>query len=70
MATRGHRRRGLRDVEVEGVPGLTIDGGAVFRRDGEGWTQEATPVGDNLKAVLDGDLEVAVGAGGTVVENV
>jgi hypothetical protein len=61
---------GLRDVEVEGTPGLAVGGGGkVYRRDAKGWSQEATPIGDNLKAVLRGDVEVAVGAGGTVIEN-
>jgi hypothetical protein len=41
----------------------------VFRRDTDGWTQEATPVGDNLNAILTGNLEVTVGAGGTIIEN-
>ena len=60
----------LRDVEVTGANGLTVGGGgAVFRRDAEGWTQEATPTGSNLNAVVDADgVEIAVGAGGTVVE--
>ena len=59
---------GLRDVEVEGTPGLAVGGGGkVYRRDAKGWSQEATPIGDNLKAVLR--VEVAVGAGGTVIEN-
>jgi hypothetical protein len=44
-------------------------GGAVFRRDSTGWTQEQTPVGDNLKAVHRGHVDYAVGAGGTVLEN-
>jgi streptogramin lyase len=58
---------GLRDVEVDG-DGLTVGGGgAVFRLDGE-WTGESTPTGANLKAVVQADPAVAVGASGTVIE--
>lgn len=60
----------LRDVELSGERGLTVGGGGVvFRRDADGWTQAATPTGSNLKAVVDtAEREVAVGAGGTVIE--
>ncbi|WP_435067362.1 WD40/YVTN/BNR-like repeat-containing protein [Haloplanus sp. C73] len=60
----------LQDVEVTGESGVAVGGGgAVFRRDAEGWTQEATPTGSNLTAVVDSEgLEVAVGAGGTILE--
>jgi hypothetical protein len=65
----------LRDVEADGTPGLTVGGGGVvYRRDSDGWTQEQTPVGDNLKAVLRGTdhgfgVDIAVGAAGTIIEN-
>jgi len=62
---------GLRDVEADGVDALTVGGGgAVYRRDSAGWTQEATPTGQNLKAVtpVDSSVELAVGAGGTILE--
>jgi len=60
----------LRDVELSGERGLTVGGGGVvFRRDADGWTQEATPAGSNLEAVVDADgTEIAVGAGGTALE--
>jgi hypothetical protein len=61
---------GLRDVEVESGEGLTVGGGGkVFDRDaGVGWDAEQTPTGANLKAVVRGDVDIAVGAGGTIVE--
>jgi len=61
----------LRDVEADGVDALAVGGGGkVYRRDAEGWTQEATPTGQNLKAVTptDSSVEIAVGAGGTILE--
>ncbi len=61
----------LRDIEVTdgNDDGLAVGGGgAVYDlSDGE-WTQQATPTGQNLKGVLRGDVDVAVGAGGTVIE--
>jgi hypothetical protein len=60
----------LRDVEVGGGGGLTVGGGgAVFRLSKGGRTQETTPTGANLSAVVRADPTVAVGAGGTVIEN-
>lgn len=64
----------LRGVEVSVTAGLTVGGGGVvFRRSDNGWSQEQTPVGDNLKGVLwganfDYPRDIAVGAGGTVIE--
>lgn len=64
----------LRDVEVDGTPGITVgSGGTVFRRSATDWQQEATPTGQNLTAVLRGadsgsSPDIAVGAGGTVIE--
>jgi hypothetical protein len=59
----------LRDIEVEDGEGWTVGGGgAVYRYDGT-WTQTETPTGQNLKAVVRGDPEIAVGAGGTIVEH-
>ena len=64
----------LRDVEMDGASGLTVGGGVVFRRDEDGWVQEGTTVGGNLRAVLRADdhgydRDIAVGAAGTVIEN-
>jgi len=55
---RRHRRRG----------GLGRRG-KVFDLSAGEWTRDATPTGQNLKAVVRGDVNVAVGAGGTIVEN-
>lgn len=61
----------LRDIEVSGADdsGLAVGGsGAVFSHDGTEWTREDTPTGQNLQAVVRGDLSIAVGADGTVLE--
>jgi hypothetical protein len=61
----------LRDVEADGTPGLTVGGGGVvYRRSDTGWYQESSPTGENLKAVTQVGMrpEIAVGAGGTVLE--
>ena len=60
----------LRDIEVgSNDGGLAVGGGgAVFEYDGTQWTRVATPTGQNLKSVVRGDVDVAVGAGGTIVE--
>jgi len=61
----------LRDLEVGDADddGLAVGaGGAVYDlTDGE-WVQRATPTGQNLEGVVRGDVDVAVGAGGTVLE--
>jgi len=58
----------LRDIEVENDDGYVVGGGgAVFAYDGE-WVQEETPTGENLRAISRGDVDIAVGAGGTVIE--
>jgi hypothetical protein len=63
---------GLRDIEVtdDDQDGFTVGGGGkVFDlTDGE-WAQDSTATGDNLKAVVRGSTNIAVGAGGTVIEN-
>ncbi|WP_115863513.1 beta propeller repeat protein [Halorussus litoreus] len=62
---------GLRDVEVtdDDSEGLTVGGGGkIFDKTGRKWAQESTPAGENLKAVVRGATDIAVGAGGTVVE--
>ena len=60
---------GLRDVEAAGQSALTVGGGGKVFREVDGLlTQEDTQTSENLRAVLPGDLEVAVGAGGTVIE--
>jgi len=61
---------GLRDIVVtdDDSDGYTVGGGgAVFALNGQ-WTQQATPTGENLKAVVRGDPDIAVGAGGTILE--
>jgi len=62
---------GLRDIEVEGGDGLTVGGGGnVYQLEDGKWTQQTTPTGQNLKAVLrKSDSEIAVGAGGTIIEH-
>jgi len=60
----------LRDITVtDDNAGLTVGGGgAAFERvDGE-WRATATPSGANLKAVVRGSPDIAVGAGGTILE--
>ncbi len=43
--------------------------GRVYERlSGEGWTRTATPSEDDLRDVTLGDVDVAVGAGGTILE--
>jgi hypothetical protein len=62
---------GLRDIEADGEDALVVGGGGqIYRRDSRGWTQEATPTGQNLKAVtpVGSDTEIAVGAGGIILE--
>ncbi|MBX0323720.1 hypothetical protein EGH21_11845 [Halomicroarcula sp. F13] len=61
---------GLRDIEVTDGDddGYTVGGGGkVYELDGD-WTQNETPTGQNLKAVVRGATDIAVGAGGTIVE--
>jgi hypothetical protein len=61
----------LRDIEVtdDDGRGLTVGGGgAVFQRSSGRWRQQAVPTGQNLKAVVRSGTDVAVGAGGTIVE--
>ena len=62
---------GLRDIEVTDgdTDGYTVGGGgAVYDFDGRKWAPQQTPTGQNLKAVVRGDPDIAVGAGGTIVE--
>lgn len=60
----------LRDLAVTNDDtGLTVGGGgAVYHLVDDVWTKEATPTGENLKAVVSGTPDVAVGAGGTIIE--
>jgi len=61
----------LRDIEVagNGAAGLTVGGGGtVYEYDGREWRQQRTPTGQNLRAVVRGGTDIAVGAGGTIVE--
>jgi len=59
----------LRDVEVEGGDGLTVGaGGSVFELSGNTWRQQETPTGSNLRGVLLDSTSVAVGDGGSIIE--
>jgi len=61
----------LRDVEVtdDDGAGLAVGaGGTVYDLSGGTWTQQATPTGENLKAVAYGNPRIAVGASGTILE--
>jgi hypothetical protein len=62
---------GLRDIEVtdDDAAGLTVGGsGAVYGLADDAWRQQSTPTGQNLKAVVRGDVDIAVGAAGTIIE--
>jgi len=62
---------GLQDIEVTGddSDGLAVGGGGkVYDLSDSAWTQQATPTGENLQAVVRGTPDIAVGAGGTVIE--
>lgn len=66
----GWTRTDLGDAQLNSVSGRDLvagEGGAVFRRT-DGWAQEATPTGANLSDIVAGDTDVAVGAGGVVLE--
>ncbi len=61
---------GLRDIEVTGddSTGYTVGGGGkVYALGDGGWTQEQTPAGENLKAIVRGGTDIAVGSGGTIL---
>jgi hypothetical protein len=59
----------LRDLELDGSDGYAVgSGGVVFELDDGDWVQNSTPAGENLKAVVRGGVDIAVGAGGTVLE--
>lgn len=62
----------LRDVEVtdDDSAGYTVgSGGNVFHRESGSWHEDDTPTGANLKAIVRGSPDIAVGASGTIVEN-
>ena len=62
---------GLQDIDVsdDDTDGLTVGGsGKVYDLTLGSWEQEATPTGENLKAVVRGSPDIAVGAGGIVIE--
>jgi len=62
---------GLRDIEVTDADdaGLAVGGGgAVYDLTADRWSQQATPTGSNLTAVVRGSPDIAVGAGGTILE--
>lgn len=61
----------LRDIEVadDTSAGLTVGGGGkVYDLKNDGWIEEDTPTGQNLKNVLRDGTDIAVGAGGTIIE--
>jgi photosystem II stability/assembly factor-like uncharacterized protein len=59
----------LRDIEVENGDGFTVGGGGVvFERPDSEWVARSTPTGENLKAVVRGDVTIAVGASGSILE--
>jgi len=62
---------GLRDIEVEDGVGYAVGGGGkVYDRESEEWKPDATPTGQNLKAVCrKSEVEIAVGAGGAILEH-
>ncbi|WP_254271398.1 hypothetical protein [Haloarcula marina] len=43
-------------------------GGTVYGRGADGWTQQSTPTGQNLTAVVRDATDIAVGAGGAILE--
>jgi hypothetical protein len=61
----------LQDIDVapnDGA-GLTVgSGGKTYALSNGAWTRQATPTGENLRAVVRGTPSVAVGASGTVLE--
>lgn len=62
----------LRSVTRQGRSGLTVGGsGTVLRRTGRAWTQEPTDTGETLEGVsqVGKNPEIAVGAGGTILEH-
>jgi hypothetical protein len=62
---------GLMDVEVAGTDQsgyVAGKSGAIFAFDGVDWTRQETPTGQNLRAIVQGDPAIAVGASGTVLE--
>ena len=58
----------LRDIELNdgNSAGLTVgNGGKIFQFDGSSWQEQQTPTGANLKAVVRGSPDIAVGASGS-----
>ncbi|AFO58457.1 MULTISPECIES: hypothetical protein [unclassified Natrinema] len=59
----------LFDIETEGGTGYAVgSGGAIFELEGSTWTRTKTPVGENLKAIATGTVDIAVGSAGTLLE--
>jgi len=59
----------LVDVETDAGSGYAVGGGGViFEATGVEWRQNATPTGENLRAVAPGLTDLAVGASGVVLE--
>lgn len=59
----------LQDVETEAGEGYAVGGGGtVFELSAGDWQQNDTPTGENLNAVATGTIDLAVGAGGIVLE--
>ncbi|AGB32603.1 hypothetical protein C488_13093 [Natrinema pellirubrum DSM 15624] len=59
----------LFDIETEAGTGYTVgSGGAVFELEDGEWVQNTTPVGENLRAVATGDVDIVVGSSGSLLE--
>lgn len=60
--------RGI-DVATDDSDGLAAgSGGTVYDLTDDTWTEQSTPTGQNLKGVVRGDPDIAVGASGTILE--
>ena len=58
----------LRDIEIEDESGYTIgESGRVFEYAGGSWNEDTTDTGQNLKGIVLGSPNVAVGASGTAI---
>ena len=60
----------LRDIEIEDESGYTIgESGRVFEYAGGSWNENTTDTGQNLKGIVLGSPNVAVGASGIAIVN-
>jgi hypothetical protein len=58
----------LQDIAVDRSGVAVGGGGDIYVYDGQRWVSSPTPVGANLQAVLQGSVDIAVGAGGAILE--